>query len=294
MELADLLRQLPRGRITSCGAIARALGDVTAARAVWERVTRNERLPRREALVTESGVFVVSGRRHRDELWEGFEGPRPLQELRQRQEDARRWLRPSVPGPVRTVGAVDVAYSEDHGFAAAVVMDADGRVEIECVTAAVAVDFPYIPGYLTERELPAIRAAYRRLRTPPDVLLVDGQGILHPAGFGLACAVGVALDVPTIGVAKSRLTGDARPLKMKGDLDGIHRGGEQLGWVYASESVDHPLYLSPGDRMDLESCARIIPPLCRTRLPEPMRRADAESKKRKKMKRERVKKTRRN
>jgi len=281
--LARLLRQVPPGLVATCGDLARALGDAAASKAVAERVRANPGLACRGAVVTADGrpVLTADGGRvgGTEDLaavhaFTAFRGPAPLRRLRAAQERGRGRLRLRGPGPVRTVGAVDVAYSGDRAFAAAVIMDGGGEEVIESRTVSARTDFPYVPGYLVSRELPVLRAVWRRLRTRPDVLLVDGHGTAHPAGFGIACAVGLAFRVPTIGVAKSRLVGTAT-VHRRGELAPLRYAGKQCGWAYASASPERPIYISPGHRVSLQKCAEIVVPLCHNRIPEPARMADA-------------------
>jgi len=175
---------------------------------------------------------------------------------------------------VRTVGGVDVAYANGRGFASLVVVDPDGSVEAE-VLATRKVDFPYIPTYLAYREFPLIEAAFRRLREPPTVLLVDGHGRLHPARCGLACMVGVQLDVPTIGVAKSPLVGVPERRPNAGEAVPVRYNGEILGYALRATASTKPLYVSTGNRGALATAVRIVRGLCRTGGPEPLRLADA-------------------
>ena len=110
-------------------------------------------------------------------------------------------------GIVREVAGVDAHYSEDRVCAAVVVMGLPNLAKVESALVYRLVTFPYLPGLLSFREAPATTEALNRLSKSPDLLLVDGQGLAHPRRFGLACHLGVLTDVPTIGVAKSRLIG---------------------------------------------------------------------------------------
>src|SRR2546427_2057113 len=221
-ELESLLAQIPRGRVAHCGDIARALGDVRASAAVFRFVREHPDLAGAYRVVTQGGRTAVEGaaRELRAEGWRddlrpfaGFHGTEPLAGLRAEQRRiASKVSRRNGFRKIRTVGGVDVAYADGRGFASLVVLDAHGSVEEE-VLATREIGFPYIPTYLAYREFPIIEAAFHRLREPPTALLVDGHGQLHPARCGIACMVGVELDVPTIGVAKNPLVGtpDHRP-----------------------------------------------------------------------------------
>ena len=283
--LAAILGQIPRGRHATCGAVARALGDVAAAPAVAERVRENPRLPRRDAIATAEGIPLTGGRIH-GEPFTRFRGGALLTQLRRRQLRERERLSLRGPTRFRTVCGIDVAYRGDRAFAAAVVTDASGADVLATASAVVNVTFPYIPGYLAFRELPAIQAAWRELPTRPELLLVDAHGIAHPAGFGAACAAGLALDAPTIGVAKSRLTGSMESAPAPGTLVRLVIDGAQRGWVLRPTASRSLVYVSPGHRIGLPTCGRIIPPLCRSGIPEPIRMADRECKE---MKRKEIK-----
>jgi deoxyribonuclease V len=140
--------------------------------------------------------------------------------------------------------------------------------------------FPYVPGLLSFRELPAGLAALEALGRTPDAVLCDGQGYAHPRRFGLACHLGLALDLPTVGVAKSRLIGShAEPGPARGDRMPLLDGEEVIGAVLRSRSGVRPLYVSIGHRLSLESAlALVLRATGRFRLPEPLRLADRLSK----------------
>jgi deoxyribonuclease V len=183
-------------------------------------------------------------------------------------------------GEVATVGGVDVSY--DRGspvlFAAAVVLDVRTLEPIESVAVQGKALFPYVPGYLSFREAPAVLEAFAKLRHRPDLLICDGHGRAHPRRFGLGCHLGLWLDVPTIGCAKSKLIG--RHLE-PGPLRGAHRrvvdGGEVIGEAVRTRDGVRPVYVSIGHRVSLETARRWILRLAdRTRLPEPIRAAHQE------------------
>ncbi|MDX2035755.1 MAG: endonuclease V [Isosphaeraceae bacterium] len=171
------------------------------------------------------------------------------------------------------VAAADV--SHDRGaknlFAAVVVMErASGRI-VESVGVEKPVTFPYVPGLLSFRETPAILAAFRLLKSRVDLLLCDGQGLAHPRGLGVACHVGLMLDLPTFGVAKSRLFGHAaEPGPNRGDRSPLLHDGRLLGTVVRTKPRANPLYLSVGHRCDLETGVDVVMSLTgRRRLPSP-------------------------
>lgn len=180
--------------------------------------------------------------------------------------------------PLRRVAGLDAAFSPDGRLclAAVVVWDRAMRRVVETVTATRPVRFPYVPGLLSFREAPALLAALRRLRQPPDVLLCDGQGLAHPRRFGIACHLGVLCDLPTVGCAKSRLVGEhAPPPDVAGGRAALVVNGEVLGAVVRTRAGGRPVYVSVGHRMDLEAAVALVMDCVQGhRLPEPTRLAD--------------------
>lgn len=136
--------------------------------------------------------------------------------------------------------------------------------------------FPYVPGYLSFREIPPIMAALERLSTQPDVIICDGHGIAHPRRFGLACHLGVLTGIAAIGAAKSRLTGAyEEPGTNKGDWSFLENKGETIGAVLRSRAGVQPIFVSIGHKVSLPSAIRIVLDCCpKYRLPETTRAAD--------------------
>jgi deoxyribonuclease V len=182
-----------------------------------------------------------------------------------------------LPRPVRSVAGVDVSYERggDSFFAAVVVLELPDFKLIEEASATGRISFPYVPGLLSFRELPVVLDAFSALRTVPDAVLVDGQGIAHPRRFGLACHLGLWTGLPTVGCAKSRLCGSHLPPgRNKGDSVPLLLDGEEVGAVLTSRSGVRPLYISPGHRTDLASAVALVQScLGAYRLPEPTRLA---------------------
>nr|NIR58182.1 endonuclease V [Gammaproteobacteria bacterium] len=138
--------------------------------------------------------------------------------------------------------------------------------------------FPYVPGYLSFREVPPLLRAFERLGEAPDLLVVDGHGRAHPRRFGIACHLGVLLDLPTVGCAKSRLVGTYRePGPRRGSATRLLDGGEVIGSVLRTRDGVKPVYVSVGHRITLEEARRQLLRQSRgVRLPEPIRAAHAE------------------
>ena len=146
---------------------------------------------------------------------------------------------------------------------------------LETATARCPTTFPYVPGLLSFRELPAVLAALEQLREPPDLLLCDGQGIAHPRRFGIASHLGLLVDIPAIGVAKTRLCGThAEPPHQRGAWTPLRAGEEIIGAVLRTRIGVKPLYISPGHRIGLETALAYVMRCCtRYRLPETTRHA---------------------
>lgn len=177
---------------------------------------------------------------------------------------------------VNTVGGVDVSLKEDHARAAIVILRYPDLTPLEGITADAPLVFPYIPGLLAFREGPAVLAAWEKLHTQPDLLMFDGQGIAHPRGIGIASQMGLWLERPTIGVAKSRLYGrHAEPGPNCGDrapLFDEHTRDHVIGAVVRTRQQVAPLYVSPGHLIDVDHSVGFVLQ-CTTdyRLPEPTR-----------------------
>ncbi|HUJ18244.1 MAG TPA: endonuclease V [Nitrospirota bacterium] len=203
--------------------------------------------------------------------------PDTIAEARELQERHRPRVRivPLKKDPEFVAGA-DAAFSEDRVFAAACLYSYPDLALIERSTATEASTFPYVPGYLLFREGKTIIAALNKLRTKPDIIIVDGQGIAHPRGIGSASHLGVLLNKPTIGCAKTRLVGEYRqPGKRKGNWSELIYEGNKMGAVLRTRDIVRPLFVSPGHGIDLEGAIRItLGCVGIYRIPEPLRCAD--------------------
>jgi deoxyribonuclease V len=177
---------------------------------------------------------------------------------------------------VDLVAGIDVSVVRDTARAAVVVLGFPDLRPRTSVTAEMKTPFPYVPGLLSFREGPVILAAWEKLDRKPDLVLFDGQGTAHPRGMGIAAHMGLWLDVPTIGVAKSRLCGVAME-------PGAHRGAvadlldeadprRVLGAVVRTKDATHPVFVSPGHRIDLAHAVEFtLRCVASHRLPEPTR-----------------------
>lgn len=178
-------------------------------------------------------------------------------------------------GEVRRIAGVDVGFECNNTItrAAVAVLDFPSLELLEYAIAREPTRFPYVPGLLSFREVPTVLAAMEKLSALPDMLLCDGQGIAHPRRLGIASHLGVLLDLPTIGVAKSRLIGKhAEVGEEKGDWQPLEDKGEVIGCVLRSRRRVKPLYISPGHRVGLDAARQwVMACLTRYRLPETTR-----------------------
>lgn len=198
----------------------------------------------------------------------------PKEAIKLQKELAEQVREIPLTRPIRTVAGFDLS-TKNTARAAGVVVDVDTLETVDQAVAELPLTFPYVPGLLSFREAPAILRAYESLKIKPDVLMIDGQGLLHPRRFGLACHVGVALGVPAIGVAKSPLVGKGvMPGKERAERADIVVRGRVLGVVLRTRANVKPLYISVGHLITLQEAIDLTLKLApRYRLPEPTRRA---------------------
>ena len=178
--------------------------------------------------------------------------------------------------PIKTIGAVDCSYDFSRQLIAAVVviLEINSLRLLTEVESQDRIPLPYIPGFLNFREAPVIFKAWRKLASPPDVLLVDGNGIAHPRRMGLASYIGLLLDQATIGCAKSPFFPYQPPAIERGSTSPFYNDrGEQVGLCLRTRTGIKPVFVSPGHKMDISTAARIVLKLARYRLPEPLRLA---------------------
>jgi deoxyribonuclease V len=186
-----------------------------------------------------------------------------------------RVVRLGMPRRIRHVAGVDVGFERGGGVmrAAVAVLTFPGLELVDHAVARLPTRFPYVPGLLSFREMPALLAALDRLRIPPDVILCDGHGLAHPRRFGIASHLGVYCGIPTVGVAKSRLTGEhGSPAQRRGAWVPLRDRGETIGAVLRSKANTSPIYISIGHRVSLPAAVRLVL-ACTTRfrLPETTR-----------------------
>ncbi len=264
--LRGLLEQVPEDKTTTPRHLACALGDPVADRAVIEALGKKEFQPFEKRVATEPYPH--------EKIFTNFDSDKPLRRLADKQRMmAERVILNDQNEDIRRIAGVDAAYSGNKAYAACVVMDREFKIT-ESRTAVSEVAFPYIPGYFASREA-AITLSAAREASGFDVLFVNGHGITHPRGCGLATYVGIELDAPTIGVARRLMVGDI----------GAERGGWApitLGRIIVGAKLGgkgrSTVYVSVGHRISLETSVDIVKDFqVDGGLPEPLRAAHSKA-----------------
>ncbi len=271
----SLVKQIPEGMVSTYSAVAEALGDRIAARAVGKMlcenpysflrddVPKNEKVPCHRVVLADGtlggftsprgisdkiklleneGIIVKNGKIQDFEkhLFMNFVSEKPLQHLRKHQEQLASKISLEDSFLLKDIGIVDVAYRERKAFCAMVVVDE--HCNVNTFSASLSTNFPYIPTYLAFREIPCILKVLEYYR--PSMLLVDGNGILHPRKMGIATHLGIIAEIPTIGIAKSLLLGEIKSNE-------IYHEGKLTGYICGK------YYISPGHRVSVESAKKI-------------------------------------
>jgi deoxyribonuclease V len=291
----DLVRQIPNGRISSYGAVAEALGDKIASRAVGHMMNQNPNADTMPCFrivhsdgrlggfglgindkirrLKEDKIYVENGKIVDFEcvLFKDFKTDYPLKKLRIEQiELSKKVVLNDSFTKIETVAGIDIAYPKNEfekACGACIVIDYKTKEIVEEKTIFSKTSFPYISTYLTYRELPIIKNLISRLKTKPTIFMFDGNGILHPYGIGLASHIGVVFDITSIGVAKSLLYGE-----IKDDIVIIEN--KKRGFVFfSSNKVKKPIYISPGNKISFETSFKIVKNLSSYKIPEPLRQA---------------------
>lgn len=176
----------------------------------------------------------------------------------------------------RLIAAADVAFKRGEANAAVVVINYPELKVIESVRKTAKISYPYIPGLLTFREGPVLEKCFKHLKNKPDVIIFDGQGLAHPRSMGIATHMGIILNKPTIGCAKTRLYGEyTEPGKEREAFSYLFdECGKKIGAVLRTRSNVKPVYVSVGNKIDLDSCIKVILSCAKKyRIPEPIRLA---------------------
>jgi len=183
---------------------------------------------------------------------------------------------------VKFIAGTDVSYKKDTDkiIAAIVILNAENLELVESVTVEDTVSFPYIPGLFSFREIPPLIKAFEKLKTSPDLVVCDGQGYAHPRRFGLACHLGLLMDIPSIGCAKNMMIGKYKePDITRGSFCKIIDNEETIGRVLRTQNNVKPVYVSIGHKISLETATEWILKLSpKYRLPETTRLSDQLSK----------------
>jgi deoxyribonuclease V len=179
----------------------------------------------------------------------------------------------------KTIAGADISYNRfsDDFFACVVVLSLPELEIVEAVFAKGIATFPYVPGYLSFREIPTLLKAFEKLKTKPDVVMADGQGIAHPRRLGIATHLGITLDLPMFGCAKHKLFGVGRaPLATRGSVSLLHdpKTDETIGALVRTKDNVAPVIISPGHKITLEESIELTLRTAKGyRIPEPTRRA---------------------
>ncbi len=258
-HLIDVLKQIPRGKVSTYIKIAEALGDPLAAKAVKDTLKRE--------LFAEFRANIVASAPRSPDLFNDFISDRPLEQLASYQmEQAENVIRDDDFYRSDRIAGVDVSYQGDVAASACVIMDSTLKV-IDSASTVIPATFPYIPGYLMFREAPAIEAVVEHV-SGFDVLMVNGHGIAHPRGCGLASYVGLRMDQPTIGVARTLLVGE------KGKMGHYVKFNGEVVAAEIRRPEHPPFYVSTGHRISLISCVEIVGRMAGAgQFPEPLRLA---------------------
>jgi deoxyribonuclease V len=178
-----------------------------------------------------------------------------------------------LPKAIKYVGGIDVAYFKNVSIGAAAVIDLNSLELIESQTICCKTRFPYVPTLLSFREISPTVLAIKKLQTQPDVFLVDGQGVAHPYRLGFASHLGLVIDKPTIGVAKSLLCGEVGEFNYEG-LAPLNYRGKTIGAAIMTSFGRKPIYVSVGHKISLERAIAIVRHFTReNRIPEPILKA---------------------
>ncbi len=294
-ETYDLVAQVPKGRVTTYGEVARALGDIAASRFVGLAMSRNDdivRVPCRRVVQSDGfvGGYTGGGSKKKiqllrkegikfsgskvvdldDVLFSDFKTKCPLQEMRRRQTNLKRHLVLSeFKKKIKSVAGIDVAYEGDHAYAAFVKFDFESKEETARHVVEGKALFPYVPTYLAFREIPVIEPLLD-LVDDETVLMYDGNGVLHPNGFGITSQIGVVFDVPTVGVAKRLLCGEMSRGSSKGAFK-IVFNGQIAGHALHGGRSERPVFVSAGHKVSQDQAKAIAMRFLTHRVPEPTR-----------------------
>ena len=302
----DLTAQIPEGKISTYGQIARALGDIRAARAVGIMEHANPRpivvpchrvvyshgglggygapegLTKKISLLNSEGVKIKAGKivDFENVLFTDFSlpGKPPLKKIKEQQKKLAKNVLINDIKPdslIKSIAGIDCSYTAEDGFGACVVLDLNSFEVLEQITIRKKIKFPYIPTYLSYLELPLAVQLIEKLNSIPNAVLFDGNGVLHPDGLGLAAHGGLILGLPTFGVAKKLLCGTLEKSTVSpGTNTEVKLDNRRIGFGYRpATSKKRLVYASPGHLMSFDTALKLTKKLCKTKIPEPIRLA---------------------
>lgn len=304
-ECGRIANQVPEGMVTTYGAIARALGDIRARRAVGvimntydgrrtpmpcHRVVYHDGtlggfaygLDAKVKKLRPEGVKVMEGRivDFENINFTDFEttNPKPLEKARQEQlRLAKMVMTSDTKSMPDLVLGLDVSYARLNAYGAGVLYDIGNNEPIRTYKVKAEVKFPYVPTYLGFREMPIFKKIIAKVKEPA-VLMLDGNGTLHPFGLGIASHIGVELETPSIGVAKSRLCGDLpHEPEGAGDAEPVKLGGKIIGHALKTSERAKPVFVSAGHMMSQRTAVKLVKSAARLKIPEPVRLAHIEA-----------------
>ena len=291
----NLVRQIPDGKISTYGDIAIALGDIRASRAVGRMMNQNpnaDDMPCFKIVYSDGklggfglgindkirrlnndNIEVKNGKIVNFEkvLFNDFKTDYPLKKLRLEQEKlSKKVILKDGFDKIKNIAGIDVAYPKNdfnECCAACVVLDYETKEIIEEKTIFQKTLFPYIPTYLSYREISFVKNLLDKLDTTPSIILIDGNGILHPFGFGFASHVGVLFDISTVGIAKNMLCGKLENNK-------VIFNGKKIGYsMFSNDRVKNPVFISPGHKISFKKSVEVVKNVSFLKNPEPLRRA---------------------
>ncbi len=295
----ELVTQIPEGSVSTYGALARALGDIRASRAVGRMLNMNPTpivvpchrvvmsdgciggfgmgVEKKISILEEEEVSVKDGVvvDFEEKLYDDFTSDFPLDTLREEQNIlVDRVVIKDQFEKLEKIAGVDVSYANGVAYGALTLWK--GEEEIDEVAVKMDIKFPYIPTYLSYREMPVLLELLKEVERP-DAIMVDGNGYLHPRNLGLASHLGVVTDIPTVGVAKSLLLGEVDGnITHSYPISPVFHSGKVVGYAFLSSSrAKNPIYISAGHRMSQDTALELVKRYSIYKIPEPVRHAHA-------------------
>jgi deoxyribonuclease V len=303
LECANLVNQVPAGMVATYGAVAKALGDPIAKRAVGvmlnsyappikmpcHRVVYSGGglggfaygLPKKMEMLAAEGVYEDNGKIADFEniFFDDFKTDFPLKKAREEQKKLARKVILDDPKEMPDfILGLDASYIGTRAYGAGILYSASDKKVVKTIRSEVRINWPYVPTYLGFREIPVFRPIIEALDRDA-VLMLDGNGILHPFGFGLASHIGVEFGMPSIGAAKTLLCGAADDANCSGfrAATPVMLDGRQIGAGLKTSARGKPIYVSPGHIMSMPSAVKLTAKVSRLKIPEPLRLAHIEA-----------------